>query len=157
MVAALVAGASCEISVPGTVDPGPNFTVPMITFNSNYFYCVVEPQIILGGLTGTPCGDNGSHGCHYSDKVPGMVLEQHPPVACSGSGVGAIPTDMTAIAAGMPAALNLNSVSQQMSAQYMNANIYIWPTSAPPMHPVMVYSSTDTKVVSILMTWATLP
>jgi hypothetical protein len=153
MMAALVAGVSCE-----TVDPGPNYIVPLVTFDPNYFYCVVEPQIIMGGLTGTPCGDNGSHGCHYSDKVPGMVLTQLPqPVTCSGTGVGAMPTDMSQVAMSQPANLNLSAVSNEMSAQYMNANIYIWPTSGPPMHPVTVYSTMDTKVTDILMTWASLP
>jgi hypothetical protein len=84
--AALVAGLSCQ-----TVDPGPNYVLPTIQFSANYFYCVVEPQLIMGGLTGTPCGDNGTHGCHYSDKVPEMTLLPLPkPVTCSGTGTSAV-------------------------------------------------------------------
>jgi hypothetical protein len=159
---ALVAGVSCQ-----TVDPGPNPVVPAVQFNANYFYCVVEPQIIMGGLTGTPCGDNGSHGCHYSDKVPEMSLSPLPqPVTCAGSGTSAAPTDPTQTAEGTPANLNLGSVSFQMSSDYMNANIYLWPTQTIAAHPAQVFcslsatacplsSATNTAVVDIIQTWAT--
>jgi hypothetical protein len=147
MATASIAGVSCE-----TVDPGPNFQLPTIQFSANYFYCVVEPQIIMGGLTGTPCGDNGSHGCHYSDKVPEMSLEALPaPVQCAGG----VPVDMTQVAVGTAPQLNLGQVSLQMSAIYTDANIFLWPTQTIPGHPVQVFAPGDAAVVDIIKTWAT--
>jgi hypothetical protein len=149
MATALVSG-SCT-----TVDPGPNFQLPTIQFNANYFFCVVEPQIIMGGLTKTPCGDNGTHGCHYSDKVPEMALEQlTQPVECAGGipvGQGVSDT-----ASGTPAANNYASVSDQMNAIYTTAPIYLWPSQTISDHPVMVFSTSDTAVVDIIKTWASL-
>jgi hypothetical protein len=147
MVTALVAGVSCE-----TVDPGPDFQLPTIQFNANYFYCVIEPELIMGGLTGTPCGDNGSHGCHYSDKVPEMALEPLPmPVTCAAG----VPTNPTQVAQDTAAANNLAQVSLEMSAVYTTAPIYLWPTQSIPGHPVKVYSASDPAIVAILKTWAT--
>jgi hypothetical protein len=152
MAAALGAGVSCQ-----TVNPGPNYVLPTIQFDANYFYCVVEPQIIMGGLTGTPCGDNGTHGCHYSDKVPEMTLIPLPmPVACAGSGTSAVPIDPTQTAEGTPAQINLGQVSFQMNSDYTSAPIYLWPTGSlgPNVHPVTVFGPADTRVVDILKTWA---
>jgi hypothetical protein len=152
MAAALVAGVSCQ-----TVDPGPNYVLPTIQFSANYFYCVIEPELIMGGLTGTPCGDNGSHSCHYSDKIPEMSLIPLPePVTCSGSGTSAVPTDPTQTAEGTAAQINLGQVSFQMSSDYTSANIYLWPSWEIGMeHPVQVFSPTDAPVVDIIKTWAT--
>jgi hypothetical protein len=155
MGAALLASVGCEEAVPGTVDPGPAYSVPLVQFNANYFYCVVEPQVIMGGLTGTACGNNGSGGCHYSDKVPAMVLEALPtPVTCSGSGVAAVPTNQNQVVSGTAASNNLTAVSQQMSTSYMDAPIYTWPSGTSPGHPVIVFSPTDQSVINILQTWA---
>ena len=158
MVAALLV-ASCEITVPGTVDPGPNFSIPLVQFDANYFYCVVEPQIIMGGLTGHACGDdgNGNQGCHYSNKVPEMALVALPqPVTCSGSGVTAVPTDPTQTADGTPASINLSQVSLQMNAMYMDAPVFLWPTQTIQGHPVQIYTPGDTAVTNILNTWGML-
>jgi hypothetical protein len=164
MAAALVAGVSCQ-----TVDPGPNYVLPTIQFSANYFYCVVEPQMIMGGLTGHACGDdgNGNQGCHYSDKVPEMTLIPLPqPVTCSGSGTSAVPTDPTQTAEGTPANINLGQVSTQMSTDYTNAPIYLWPSQQIISHPVQVFcippncspplsAATGSAVINILSTWAT--
>jgi hypothetical protein len=153
MAAALLAGVSCE-----TVDPGPNFQLPTIQFNANYFYCVVEPEVIMGGITGTKCGDNGSHGCHYSNKVPEMALTPLiTPVNCSAG----IPTDMTQVADGTPASSNLSAVSIQMNAVYTTAPIYLWPSQVIISHPVQVFhvppatlNANDQKIITIIKTWA---
>jgi hypothetical protein len=150
-MAVALAGASCQ-----TVAPGPPYTVPSVQFNPNYFYCVVEPEIIMGGLTGTPCGDNGSHGCHYSDKIPAFPLVQlEQPVTCSGSGITAVPTNMSQVAEGTPAQLNLGSCSEEMNSVYMEAPLYTRPSSNDTgVHPVQVFSSSNTKISNIYQTWA---
>jgi hypothetical protein len=147
-IALLAPVAACD-----TVDPGPQFVVPPTQFDANYFYCTVEPQLIMGGLTQKPCGDDGSHGCHYSDKVPAMPLQ-----ALAGTGTvmcsGGSPANPGDVASGTAPALNLASVSLQMSTSYTEAPIYTWPTQIVPGHPIQVYSPTDAAVVDILKTWA---
>lgn len=147
----MVATSGCAALV--SVDPGTNYIVPPENFNANYFYCFVEPNVILGGATPNhvSCGDNGTHGCHYSDKVPEMQLQMHAPVTCANG----VPTDLTQVGAGSPAANNLSSVSIEMSTDWMNAPIYIWPTQLVSAHPVLVYPPNDTSVTKYLATWAT--
>jgi hypothetical protein len=147
LATALAPGAICE-----TIDPGPQFVVPPAQFDANYFYCTVEPQLIMGGLTGQPCGGgNGNTGCHYSDKVPAMSLEALPqPVACSGGA----PVNAGDVASGTAPALNYGSVSLQMSSSVMDAPIYTWPTKIVAGHPIQVYKPGDTAVVDILQKWA---
>ncbi|CAN5221034.1 hypothetical protein BH09MYX1_BH09MYX1_52010 [soil metagenome] len=133
-----------------TIDPGPTFVVPNQTFNEDYFYCVVEPQLIFG----KGCGDqNGSNAnCHYnSSAVSGMPLQNHPPVDCAGEK----PTG--AVTLGSPAKSNYTSVSLNMSRDYLTAAIYVRPTSNLA-HPVAPYVyPTDDPVVDVIRTWAQKP
>lgn len=146
VAAALSPGVICE-----TVDPGPNFVPAPVQYSANYFYCVVEPQIIMGGLTRKPCGDDGSHGCHYSDKVPAMPLQAlMQPVECSGG----VPVNAGDVASGTSPALNFAQVSSQMFPIYDEAPIYLWPTQLVAGHPVQVYKPNDAAIVQILETWA---
>ena len=128
-----------------SVDPGANYVVPAQDFNASYFYCFVEPKLIFG----KSCGDNGSHGCHYSDKVPEMELIEHPAVTCANGQ----PTDQTQVGAGSAAASNYSAVSLEMDSDYMNAPIYIWPTQIVAAHPIQVFKPDD-PVVQYLAAWA---
>ncbi len=148
MAIALAAGVSCE-----TVDPGSDYVVPQVQFDANYFYCVVEPKIIMGGLTldHQTCGGTASQGCHYSDKVPEMPLQPlTAPVPCSGGA----PVNPGDVASGTAPALNLASVSLQMSSIYTDAPIFLWPTQQVSAHPALVYDQNNAAIVDILMTWA---
>jgi hypothetical protein len=153
--AAALAVATCGSAAPGcvTIDPGPDYVIPPEDFNANYFYCFVEPQVILGGATPghVQCGDNGTHGCHYSDKVPAMQLIAHAPVPCANG----VPSDPTLVGEGSPASSNLAAVSIEMDRDWMNAPIYIWPTQIVSAHPIQVYMPNDTDVTQYLATWAT--
>ncbi len=128
-----------------SIDPGTNYVVPLETFNADYFYCFVEPQLIFG----KKCGDDGTGGCHFSSKVPQMSLVDHAAVACTGGH----PTDPTTVGAGSAPAANLSAVSIEMSTDYLNAPIYTYPTQISP-HPKQVFMPSD-PVVQIIATWAT--
>jgi hypothetical protein len=164
VLAALVAAASCggkattgsvSASDGGASNMDVSMTFQTSQLRANYFYCVVEPEIIMGGLTHKPCGDDGSHGCHYSDRVPAMPLAPLPmPVACSGSGTAAVPTNPSQVASGTPASMNLGTVLFEMRVPYTDAPLFLWPTGTSPGH-VEVFSADDTAVVDILKTWAT--
>ncbi len=137
---ALTALGSCT-----TIDPGANYVVPDEVFNANYYYCFVEPNLILG----KKCGDNGTGGCHYSDKVPAMQLTPDTAVPCTNGA----PTDPTTVAQGTPANSNYSAVSIEMSPDYLTAPIYIWPTQIVSAHPIQVFTPSD-PVVQYIATWA---
>jgi hypothetical protein len=140
VVAVSAASVACV-----SIDPGTNYVVPDEVFNADYFYCFVEPKLIFG----KNCGDDGSGGCHYSDKVPAMELIAHPAVSCTGGH----PSDPTQIGAGSPAAANLSAVSLEMDSDYLNAPIYIWPTQIVAAHPKQVFTPSD-PVVQYIASWA---
>jgi hypothetical protein len=138
------------------VDPGPNFVVPDQTFDANYFFCHVEPEVLFAKKCGP--GDpsapdavaaDSNNGCHFnSSAVSGMALLDHPPVDCGG---GDIPLDTTQIGSGSPAQGNLQAASLEMNVDYQLAAIYVRPTGTN--HPRVVYQPTD-PVVQIIQTWA---
>lgn len=141
---AVTLGVACT-----TVDPGPTFVVPNQTFNEDFFYCVVEPQLIFG----KGCGDKGGSdtNCHYnSAAVSGMPLQNHPPVDCGG---GTKP--VSAVSLGSPAKSNYTSVSLNMSRDYLTAPIYVRPTSTLA-HPVVIFDTSD-PVVDVIRQWAQKP
>lgn len=135
-----------------TVDPGPNFVIPNQTFNENYFYCTVEPQLIFGKKCGS--GDPADNGnCHFnSSAVSGMALLDHPPVDCGG---GANPVNAAQTGLGSPARANYTSVSLEMSKDYLTAALYVRPSSAQA-HPRVIFTDTD-PVVDIIRQWASKP
>jgi hypothetical protein len=148
-----VVGLLCVASLASTtgctsIDPGPDYVVPPEDFSADYFYCFVEPNLIFG----KKCGDDGSHGCHYSDKVPGMALTDHEAVTCTNGH----PTDTTMIGGGSAASNNLSAVSIEMSTDYTTAPLYIYPTQlvGAGAHPKQVFTPSD-PVVKYIATWAT--
>lgn len=134
------ATAGCE-----SIDPGPDYVVPLVEYNASYFYCELEPNLIFA----KGCGDDGSHGCHFSNKVPALVLYDHPPVTC----VNGQPSDPTQIGMGTYPTDNLAAVSIQMDPDYLNAPIYTWPTQIVSAHPKQVFLPSD-PVVQYIATWA---
>ena len=133
-----------------TVDPGPNFVVPDVNFDANYFYCHVEPQVIFN--PSNSCGDKVAGSCHFTaSAVAGMVLITHPPIDCGG---GDVPLDPTQTGNGGPAESNLQSVSIWMDRDYMNAPFYLRPTQQEP-HPVMIFpADPNDPNVTVIATWA---
>jgi hypothetical protein len=139
------------LSACTTVDPGANFVVPDQQFSSNYFYCVVEPQIVLNPMYN--CGGKQAN-CHYSGTVPGMPLIMHAPVTCANGAPDDTPTGAAATGAGSPAESNYEQVSLYMDSDYMNAQIYLRPTQIAT-HPIMLFqpNPSDPAVV-IIQNWA---
>src|SRR5271154_833862 len=107
-----------------TVDPGPNYVVPDETFDADYFYCHVEPELIFAKNCGP--GDptlDRANSCHFNPSaVSGMALLSHSPVNCGG---GNHPVDNTETGAGSPAQTNLENVSLEMNTDYLTAPLLI--------------------------------
>jgi hypothetical protein len=151
-LAAAAAVLAASVAWPGctTVDPGSDFVIPQVTFNANYFYCFVEPQVLFAKKCGSgdPTQGDPSNGCHYnSSAVSGMALIEHPAITCANGA----PTDSTSVGAGSPAQSNLQAASLEMSTDYTNAPIILRPTGHN--HPRQVFTLND-PVVTIIATWA---
>jgi hypothetical protein len=131
-----------------TVDPGPNFVVPDEVYDADYFFCRVEPEILVARKCGS--GDPGdNNGCHFnSSAVSGLALSNHPPVDCANER----PVNRAQIGAGSPAQGNLQSTQLVMSRDYKTSPLFLRPTGQN--HPRKIFEPDDTVVNDILRTWA---
>ncbi len=142
-----------------TVDPGPNFVIPEETFNADFYFCHVEPEVIYA----KKCGDETAGSCHFnSSAVPGMALINHPVVDCGG---GDKPVNASDVAVGTGARANFTSVSLEMSRDYQTAPFYVRPLCAQDgscpskeghSHPRGLFSTSD-PAVSVIKAWAQKP
>jgi hypothetical protein len=134
-----------------TIDPGPNFVVPDVTFDADYFYCHVEPELIFAKNCGSGGPGDAPNSCHYNPSaVSGMALIQHPAVDCGG---GDHPVDTSQTGTGGPAQSNLEAVSLEMDQQWETAPLFVRPSGSN--HPRPIFSTSDSQVRNLLMTWAT--
>ncbi len=134
-----------------TIDPGPNFVVPDETFDANFFYCHVEPELIIALKCGPgdPSKGDPPNSCHFSSAVSGMVLLDHPAVNCGG---GDIALDATQIGTGTAAETDYEAVSFEMSRVYTDAPLYVRPTGTS--HPRVIFDPSDTAINTLLAEWA---
>jgi hypothetical protein len=152
-----VAAASFLLLRCTTVDPGPNYVVPNVAFDADYFYCHVEPEVLVAKKCGPgdPSAGDGANGCHFnSSAVSGMALIDHPAIDC---GDGDHPVDRTQVGTGSPAQANLQAASLEMDRTYTNAQLFLRPTRCSGQcqnHPRQVFDAND-GVVAVIATWAT--
>lgn len=150
--AALAAlGVAALLGSCTTVDPGPNFVVADETFDADFFFCHVEPELIFGKKCGPgdPGAGDQANSCHFNaSAVSGMALLNHAPVDCGG---GDRPVNRAQVGAGGPAQGNLQSVSLVMSRDYLTAPVYVRPIGNS--HPRAIFPGND-PVVDVLRRWA---
>lgn len=133
-----------------TVDLGPNFVVPDEQFDADFFFCRIEPELLIAKKCGPgdPAAGDPSNGCHFnSSAVSGMALSPHPQVDC----VDGHPVNRGQVGAGSGAQGNLQSVSLVMSRDYLTAPLYLRPTGQN--HPRTVFPRED-PVVEVIRQWA---
>ncbi len=121
--------------------------MPDERFDGDYFFCVVEPQLLFGKRCGSgdPSAGDAASGCHFNPSaVSGMALVDHAPIDCGG---GARPVDRAGIGAGSAAQANLQAASLVMSRDVLTAPIYVRPVGAN--HPRAVFAKDD-PVVDVL-------
>ncbi len=150
-----------------TVDPGPNFVIPLSVFNQDFFYCHVEPEYLFAQQTSCGAGGSGDNGnCHFnSSAVSGMALQQHDPLDCGGGDHPAnTPAGSGSIGPGSAAANNFSSASLEMSRdcttlQTCQAAILTRPTSTSS-HPRQIFVPTDNppdQFSAVIYKWAATP
>jgi hypothetical protein len=134
-----------------TVDPGQNFSIPAVTFDRDYFYCHVEPELIVAKRCGP--GDSSTdppNSCHFSGSaVSGMVLIDHAPVDCGG---GDHPVNTTQVGVGGAAQANFEWVSLEMRKDFTTAPLFVRPNGN--YHPRRIFAPNDAAVIALLATWA---
>jgi hypothetical protein len=135
-----------------TIDPGANFVVPDEVFDADFYYCHVEPELIIAYKCGPgdPSKGDQPNTCHFSSAVSGMELLDHPAIDCGG---GDTPLDPTQVGIGSPAETDLNAVSFEMNRDYTAAPLYLRPSSGSG-HPRPVISRSDPAIILLLSTWA---
>jgi hypothetical protein len=133
-----------------TVDPGANFVVPDEQFDADFFFCRVEPELILAKKCGPgdPAAGDPSNGCHFNPTaVSGMAIRNHDPVPCAGDR----PTNRALLNPGGPAQGNLQAVTLVMSRDVQTAPLFLRPTGQH--HPRAIFPRED-PVVEVLRQWA---
>jgi hypothetical protein len=143
-LAVAVSGSACT-----TVDPGPTFVVPDEQFDADFFFCRVEPELLVAKRCGP--GDpavDPPNGCHFNaSAVSGMPLSDHAPITCEGGR----PVNRAQLGAGSASQGNLQSASIVMSRDVATAPIFVRPTGAN--HPRTIFEKND-PVVEVLREWA---
>jgi hypothetical protein len=139
-----------------SVDPGANPAIAPVTFDADFYYCHVEPELIVAKRCGPgdPSMGDGSNSCHFTaSAVSGMVLQDHPAIDCGG---GDHPVDRTSVGMGSPAQANFGWVSLEMNKNIDQAPLFVRPSGAGGAlyHPRQVFSDTDPQVITLLTTWA---
>jgi len=164
-VVGALAVASVATAWGCTVDPGPNFVIPLSVFNQDFFYCHVEPEYLCAQQTSCGAGTGSDNGnCHFnSSAVSGMALQDHPMIDCGG---GDHPTAAGAanIGPGSAAANNFTSASLEMSRDCVDlatcqAAILTRPTSGAN-HPRQIFVPSDSPpdpLSAVIYKWAATP
>lgn len=134
-----------------TVDPGPSFVVPDESFDADFFFCTVEPQVLTAKRCGPgdPAAGDKANSCHFNaSAVSGMALANHDPIDCTNGH----PSNRAQIGAGGAAQGNLQAVTLEMSTDINTAPLLLRPTGQN--HPRQIFDKND-PVVDILRQWAT--
>jgi hypothetical protein len=145
----LVLGAA--LAACTTIDPGPNYVVADEAYDADFFFCRVEPQILVAKRCGPgdPALGDPANGCHFNTTaVSGMALSIHPPIDCGG---GDRPVTRAGLGAGGPAQGNLEAVTLVMSRDVQTAPIYVRPLGAN--HPRAIFGRND-PAIDLLRQWA---
>jgi hypothetical protein len=136
-----------------TVDPGQTFRIADTSFDADYFFCHVEPELLVAKRCGPgdPAMGDPSNSCHFTPSaVTGMVLIDHSAVDCAASN---LPVDRTQVGTGSAAQSNLTAVSLEMDkSNYLAAPLFVRPSGT--YHPRPIFDPSDAQVRSLLSTWA---
>lgn len=132
--------ASCS-----SVDPGGDFQFPQIVYEENFFYCQVEPKVLLAKQCGS--GDptqDGTGGCH-ANTTSFRVVPHDPPVDCGGTNVpvGSIPAESRG---------NYQTAQTEMALNVEAAPLLTHPT-AKTDHPRQIFAP-DSDEASVIRQWA---
>lgn len=132
----------------GTVDPGDNFVTPEARVDADFFYCVIQPQVITKDscATGLP-GESGS--CHAANRSA-MYLDATadtvtPPQCVNGKVVGTVPASYVT---------NFDQVRLRVGADPESSPIYRRPLGLDS-HPRVIFDASSPEAAD-LVAWITM-
>jgi len=127
-----------------TIEPGSQLSIASITYDENYFYCAVEPKVIIGQscAAGDSARGESSAGCHAS-ATP-FTLRASTAVTCNGS----VPTG----AIGAASSDNFAAASSEMALEVSSAPFFMRPTQQTA-HPRSIFA-VDSAEAEIIRQWA---
>jgi hypothetical protein len=129
------------------VDPGSTLVLAPVVFDEGYFYCQIEPNVLMAKSCGSGDSARGdaAGGCHQN--VTQFVLQAvASPVACNGNTPqGAVSSADTQ---------NYQKSSEQMSLDVENAALLAWPTQKFASHPRQIFAP-DSPEADLIRQWAT--
>lgn len=126
----------------GTVDPGTYEGVRDLKLDENYYYCVIQPQVITPKKCSTGESGEGASSCHGSNTA--MRLKEVPKsVDCSGGKPTAFPTQEERD--------NFAAAQIRASRDVEAAPILTRPTQKTP-HPRKIFES-DSAEATLIRQW----
>jgi hypothetical protein len=135
-------GSACS-----TVEPGTQFAIAAVTYDANYFYCVIEPQVLMAKSCGAGDSSKGdTSGCHATVTHFRLNISATQPVACN----GLTPTDVVPPSSQQ----NYQAAQGEMTLDYANAPLIAWPTQKFSGHPRQIFKDSDPEY-GLIKDWAT--
>jgi hypothetical protein len=150
--ALLLVGCGEHGLLPTTVDPGPDFSVADVVFDSGFYYCKVEPMLMEQRCAGgDPSKGDASNGCHAT--TTSFRLSEYMPLVADSCGGGV-----------MPSTVAIPQIAQQ-NYQGAQARMRRNPDGPPPaallarptgkaQHPRVVFESMSAEA-DLIRQWAT--
>ncbi len=144
LAALLVMGATAcasDITAADTVDLGDNFEAPDFALDEDFFYCVIQPEVI----TKYKCSEGGagdSDGCHASRSALRLVKVGSAPRCSSNRLVGAPPAE---------AQVNLERVGATIAGEAEASPFYRRPLGKDS-HPRVIFND-KSKAAELIRQW----
>lgn len=130
----------------GTVTLGDNISPPDLQLNEDFFYCVVQPQVIAANRCAS--GGMGEAGtCHSSRSAMRLLVaaETDPPPTCDAmnhvTSAGSVPASYRQ---------NLDAIRPEVQSDSLSSPIYRRPTKLDS-HPRLIFMPTDPPAMIIDM------
>lgn len=139
VVLALAAAAGCS-----TIEPGSQLSIAEVTYDENFFYCQVEPSVLIGQSCagGDALRGESTGGCHAS--VTSFTLRTTTAVPCD----DLVPSG----AIGSGSRDNYAAAQSEMAIDVSSAPLLTRPTQKTA-HPRVVFTD-DSPEAAIVREWA---
>jgi hypothetical protein len=118
-----------------------------VTFDEGFFYCQVEPNVLVAKSCGQgdPGQGDGQGGCHAQVTHFRLDTSAMTSVACNGN----VPSGTIS----QTSRSNYEAAQGEMSRDVDNAPLLAWPTKRISSHPRQVFAPTSAEA-DIIREWA---
>lgn len=135
--------------LPGAIDPGADFVVADVVFDSGFYYCRVEPVLVTQRCgPGDPAAGDPANGCHHN--VTSFRLTEYMPLVAERCNGGVTPAGGSIPAA---AQQNYQSAQARMKRDPGRAQLLLRATGQTK-HPRALFSAASSEA-EVIRQWAT--